>query len=214
MTKIIKKYFQLVWLILLTITMNGQLTSVTAQDAVSGLDYAPGLYYQFYDYSGEGNEFVPYKSYFDYAPDEAGIYQISVDNTGTTVSYVYQIREDGIYELAYFPESYEQNDFRYSEDATDGIDALFLPASLEVGTTFSRGYKADQDYVVTDILAEFELEDITYYNVVVIESTFETGEVQRYYYAPKIGEIYSEYVIDESMSFTTTINILRGPTYQ
>ncbi|UUX34688.1 hypothetical protein [Fundicoccus culcitae] len=210
-----KKRLVLIVITLFLLSLGIQPLKVNAQTSVNAVDYTPGLFYQFYDYSGEGNEYAPFTMTLDYIPDEQGIYQVSRATAGTTVSYVYQLTEEGIYELAYFPESYDQEDFRYHTDATDESKSLYFPLTLEVGATFSRGYQDMQDYVVTDILPVYNIEDIEYYNVVVIETTFDSGEIQRYYYAPKIGEIYSEYLMSDEMGGVTTwLNILRGPSYQ
>ncbi|MBG9988987.1 hypothetical protein HZY88_08370 [Aerococcaceae bacterium DSM 111176] len=178
---------------------------------VNGAEYSIGLFHLYYEYSGYGNEFAPFSLTLDYELDEDRIYQVSRATSGTTVTYVYQIRSDGIYELAYFPESYEQEDFRYHEDSLDQQMSLFLPLTLQVGDTFQRGYRSEQEYVVSDILREYVVNGELYEQVLVIEITFPDGEIQRYYYAPQIGEIYSEYIYDEAgNSITTSLSYYGG----
>lgn len=194
---------------LLTIipNFNASPTIVSAQEnaaTVNASDYALGMYYPFYDYNGVGNEFAPFSLTLDYRPDENRIYQVSRANSGNTISYVYQITDEGIYELAYFPNSYDGQDFRGHADALDAQKSLYLPATLQVGDTFNRGYRKEQSYTVTDILAEYNLDGTIYENVLVIESNYPEGQVQRFYYAPQIGEIYSEYIYDEAGNSVTT----------
>lgn len=185
-------------------------SAVTAKEAIESVDtsdYAPGLFYPYYDYKGEGMEFAPFTLTLDYEPDEDGIYQVSRANAGNTVSYVYQLTQDGVIELAYFPNSYEAEDFRYHEDSLDEQVATFFPVELAVGDTFKRGYRDEQEFTVTDILTEHEVECETYHDVLVIESVMPEGEVQRYFYAPEIGEIASEYIFDdEGNSITTALS--------
>ncbi|MBG9977172.1 hypothetical protein [Ruoffia tabacinasalis] len=182
-------------------------SAVTAEEAIESVDtsdYAPGLFYPYYDYKGEGMEFAPFTLTLDYEPDEDGIYQVSRANTGNTVSYVYQLTQDGVIELAYFPNSYEAEDFRYHEDSLDEQVATFFPVELAVGDTFKRGYRDEQEFTVTDILTEHEVECETYHDVFVIETVMPEGEVQRYFYAPEIGEIASEYIFDDEGNAITT----------
>ena len=182
-------------------------SAVTAEEATESVDtsnYAPGLFYPYYDHIGVGMEFAPFTLTLDYEPDEDGIYQVSHATAGNTVSYVYQLTEDGVIELAYYPNSYEGEDFRYHEDSLDEQVATFFPAELAVGDTFTRGYRDEQEYTVTDILAEHEVEGETYHDVLVTESVMPEGEVQRYYYAPEIGEIASEYIFDDEGNAITT----------
>lgn len=185
-------------------------SAVTAEEAIESVDtsdYAPGLFYPYYDYKGEGMEFAPFTLTLDYEPDEDGIYQVSRANAGNTVSYVYQLTQDGVIELAYFPNSYEAEDFRYHEDSLDEQVATFFPVELAVGDTFKRGYRDEQEFTVTDILTEHEVECETYHDVLVIETVMPEGEVQRYFYAPEIGEIASEYIFDdEGNSITTALS--------
>lgn len=190
--------------------------SVQATQTIQVSDYAPGLFYQFYDYKGEGNEYAPFTMTLDYLPDEAGVYQVSRATTGTTVSYVYQLTDEGIYELAYYPESYDQVDLRYEEDSTDDFKSLFFPATLNVGDHFKRGYRSDQTYQFIDFIEVYEIDSIDYYNVVVIETILDDNNIQRYYYAPQIGEIYSEFIMDNESNgqITSALEQLKGPTYQ
>lgn len=172
--------------------------------SINTSDYALGLFYPFYDYEGVGMEFAPFTLTLDYETDEDGIYQVSRANAGNTVSYVFQLTDEGIYELAYFPNSYDGEDFRYHEDALDEQVSLYFPQTLAAGDEFKRGYREEQLFTVTDILAEFDIDGTLYQDVIVIESTLPDGQVQRYYYAPGFGEIYSEYIYDDEGNQITT----------
>lgn len=185
-------------------TASTETESEEATQVINSADYAPGLFYPYYDYAGVGMEFAPFTLTLDYEPDEDGIYQVSRATSGNTVSYVYQLTEEGVIELAYFPNSYEGEDFRYHDDSVDEQISTFFPAALSVGDIFTRGYRDEQKFTVTEILPEHDVEGVTYNEVLVIETTLPEGEVQRYFYAPQIGEIYSEYIYDEEGNSITT----------
>lgn len=210
-------YQFLLFLIVLLASILTGAQHVNAQTSVDGLSYAPNVYYQMYDYAGEGNEFASQDVHLQYPPDENGIYQFSVSNGGTTIVFVYQMSSEGVYELAYFPETYDVSDLRGHADATDSQKSLVFPATLAVGQEFNRGYRSEQAYRVIDILPTFELLEATYYNVVVVEPVVhpEGGE-QRFYYAPHIGHIMDEFIFtedDENYPVTTSLDTLKGPTY-
>lgn len=213
-----KEHYHYFWLllILLAAILTG-IRDVNAQTEVSGLSYAPNVYYQVYDYVGEGNEFASQEVKLQYLPNENGVYQFSVSNGGTTIVFVYQMSIDGVYELAYFPETYDQTDLRNHADAIDEQKSLILPATLSIGQEFNRGYRANEAYRVVDILSTFELLGATYYNVLVIEPvTQPEGGEQRFYYAPNIGHIMDEFIFTEEAEYypvTTSLDALKGPTY-
>lgn len=210
----IRRIFTLVMMLIIGLLSTPHF--IHAQESVDGLDYAPNVFYQTYQYEGEGNEFAGFETTLQYFPDENGIYQFSVSSSGTTIIYIYQITSDGIYELAYFPETYDKQDLRQHADAKDELKSLVLPAKLTVGQKFNRGYQNLQSYQVVDILDTFDLLDITYYNVVVIEPVnHPEGATQRFYYAPHIGHIMDEFIFtdEESYPITSSLYTLRGPTY-
>ena len=136
------------------------------------------------------------------------------------MAYVYRITDEGIYEEAFFPESYEGEDYRHHQDARDDIRSLVLPAEVAIGQTFYRGYKQELEMTIVDILPEMKLESDTYYNVLVAEGhTEETHDnpatTQRYYYAPGIGLILDEFeMYDDSGAdpyvVTSTLSCFSG----
>lgn len=204
-------------LLLLLVAMLIGARQVNAQTEVDGLSYAPNVYYQVYDYAGEGNEFASQEVVLQYPPNDNGVYQFSVGNGGTTIVFVYQLSNEGVYELAYFPENYDTTDLRDHADATDIQKSLVFPATLSIGQEFNRGYHANEAHKVVDILPTFELLGATYYNVVVIEPVdHPEGGEQRFYYAPHIGHIMDEFIFTEEGEYypvTTSLDTLKGPTY-
>lgn len=177
--------------------------------------YAPYAFYQHYDYSGEGHEFVPFTAELQYAADENGIYQVSVDNSGTTTVYVYQLTDSGVYELAYFPENYSNEDMRGHADVHDDLKSLFFPASLHVGDDIIRGYGQNKEtFTVASIEANYSIGNAWYPNVLVLESVNTEGYTFRLYYAPGVGLIKDEYIDHEipDAPMVAQLETIKGPS--
>lgn len=213
--KVAYRYVLLLCLLLVTLLAGGR--DVDAQTEVKGLSYAPNVFYQVYDYLGDGNEYASQVVNLQYPPNDQGVYQFSVSNGGTSIVFVYQLSKEGVYELAYYPENYDAKDLRNHADATDSQKSLVFPATLSVGTEFKRGYRQEETYRVVDLLPTFELEGATYYNVLVVEPVnHPEGGEQRFYYAPNIGHIMDEFIFTENDDYypvTTSLDTLKGPTY-
>lgn len=177
--------------------------------------YAPYAFYQHYDYPGEGHEFVPFTAELQYAADENGIYQVAVDNTGTRTVYVYQLTESGVYELAYFPENYSNEDMRGHADVLDDVKSLVFPASLHVGDDIIRGYSQNTEtFTVASIEANYSIGDVWYPNVLVLESANTEGYTYRLYYAPGVGLIKDEYIDHEmpDAPMVAELETIKGPS--
>lgn len=184
-----------------------------AAESVDSHEYAQGLFYLDMYYKGEGNEYVEsIEVHNEYLLDDQGVYQYSSGNGGTVVSHVIQLAEDGIYELAYFPESYEGKDFRYSEDAVDDQKSLVLPRYLSIGNKFSRGYRGEKQYVVEDIMEEFAVGDEVYKKVLVVAQQTEKG-THREYYAPGVGLVHEEDLSD-SYKMHSSLDSVVQPIYR
>lgn len=174
-------------------------------DNVDSIDYAPFMYFNNYEYLGSGHEFAGYKAVLLYPLNENGIYQFRRDGGGTSISYVYQLTEDGIYELSYFPEVYDATDFRNHKDTLDEQKSLIFPAKFKIGDQFNCGYREDQVYEVVDILPNYLLNDQDYQNVVVLSSHQVTDDyTQFFYYAPEYGLILDEFSSKQDELFVVT----------
>lgn len=207
-----KKLIRLLMLFVFTLPVH---TVSAVQEIVDTRLYAPYAFYQHYDYPGEGNEFVPFQAKLQYAPDENGVYQASVSTAGTTVVYVYQLSKSGVFELAYFPENYGDEDMRNHPDAVDDIKSLVFPASLHVGDDIVRGYSQHKEtYTVANIEANYSIGDAWYPNVLVLEKVGTEGYTQRLYYAPGVGVIKDEYIDDEfpDAPMVAQLETIKGPS--
>lgn len=174
---------------------------------VNSEDYLPYLAYERYEYKGEGMEFAGFRAQRHFKMNDEGVYQFSRATDGTTVTYVYQMTDDGLYELSYFPETYEVSDYRQHADTLDEYRSLVMPKELVVGESFNSGYRQEMKIIVEDILSEYELNNQTYHNVVVLLVPSDDGMSEdRLYYAPKIGLIYQEFkLLEDNYLVTSTL---------
>lgn len=195
--------------ILLSFMSLGLSTRVQAQTLDSHL-YAPFVNFINYSFAGEGNEFAPMDITLQYGPNSQGIYQFSINNGGTEVVYVYQLADQGVVELAYFPETYTADDLRSHADVLDSQKSLVLPRELSIGTAYSRGYRQEQDFTVIDIIDRLDWMDTIYYDVVVVEGVDDDGYRQTFYYAAGVGLIYELWQDSEGFEVTRTLEHFNG----
>lgn len=187
-----------------------------SEEKVQTINYAPFLYYENYDYIGSGNEFAGFKVVLQYPLNEEGIYQFRRDGAGTSIAFVYQLTPEGIIELSYFPETYDNTDFRDHPNTLDGFTSLIMPLELGVGDTFFSGYQEEQEYEVIDILDNFTVNQVTYHDVLVLSLKQDTSDATQYfYYAPQYGLIYDEFAFNDdfSMYITSQLKSTRNKLY-
>ncbi|HJF16250.1 MAG TPA: hypothetical protein K8V19_01275 [Globicatella sulfidifaciens] len=176
-----------------------------SEEKVQTINYAPFLYYENYDYIGSGNEFAGFKVVLQYPLNEEGIYQFRRDGAGTSIAFVYQLTPEGIIELSYFPETYDNTDFRDHPDTFDDSTSLIMPLELGVGDTFFSGYQEEQEYEVINILDDFTVNQVTYHDVLVLSLKQDTNDTTQYfYYAPQYGLIYDEFAFKDEFSMYIT----------
>lgn len=174
-----------------------------AATTVDGANYAPYYFHDVYNHVADFMEFDDYEVTRNYPADEAKIYQFNFDNNATNTVYVYQIQEDGIYELAYFPHENPTVDYRNHSDSTDSYQSLILPRSLTTGEVFYQGYNQDEPVLVVDILDSFTHLDTAYQNVVVLEKKIDNYTYITYL-APHTGIILENKVSDDGQFNITT----------
>lgn len=167
-------------------------------------DYIPYAYFINYQYQGDQTYFDVKDMIMEYAPDTNGIFQVTAFSGQETIAYVYQIRESGLYELASFNDYYVVEDLRYSQDASDGVESLILPADLRAETQFQSGYNKEIQLTISEIIDSYTVGGEAFSNVVKIDEKH-ANESYSYYYAP----IYGLLVIEHTDSNGLTQKVLQ-----
>lgn len=187
----------------------------TAEITLEAHTYAPYAFYQSYDFYGEGNEFAGMEVKTNFGPDQNGRYQFTLDNGGVSIVFVYALTNEGVEELAFFPDASGNQDLRYQADSEDNRTSLIIPNELTVGTQFNRGYSDQDALVIKEILPRYNLQGVIYYNVLVIEPQLQEGNQRiRFYYAPAVGLIKDEFIpdINEDYSIISELTEVAAPT--
>ena len=152
---------------------------------------APYIHFVNYHYVGNGVEGGARDVIMEYSPDANGIFQISVLEGTSSNCYIYQIRQDGLYELAHFDTYSDVEDKRTTDAAKDDKQALILPADLTVGKVYYTGYdKSVKNTVVANPMT-YVINGKRYENTVKVSRELPNGTIYLYY-APKAGLIAVE----------------------
>lgn len=161
--------------------------------SVDYLSYIPYITFVNYQYQGDGSIFNLQDIIMEYTPDNDGIFQIAAFYGNNATAYVYQMSENGLYELAKFDDYNMVEDLRYTEVAKDASKSLVFPKNVKVGEKFQSGYANEIQKEVLDLLPTYTLGGMTFNQVLVIrEDNSSTGESLIYYYAPDYGLILIE----------------------
>ncbi|MDO4774728.1 MAG: hypothetical protein Q4A10_02855 [Aerococcaceae bacterium] len=149
--------------------------------------YVPYLHESYSHYLGDGTSYYQKDYLLEFKPDANGVFQVaSYNQANEAVAYIYQIREDGLYELARFVPYTTVADLRYSVEATDNAESLVLPNKLEANISYKSGYDGSiqRTIVATDV--ECQIDDVVYYDVVKVKQV-QNSIVTYHYYAPHYG---------------------------
>lgn len=160
----------------------------------SFLEYVPYVQYNNYQYSGYESDFTAMYSLLEYSPNEAGIFQVAMLFDGQTLTTIFQIRNEGLYELANFSDYGEVRDLRAEPAVSDAQESLLLPSTLSKGQTYTSGYNNEYVRTIQAILPHWERDDLQFSDVLVIQETgYPGGASWWYYFAPTYGIICSEF---------------------
>lgn len=162
--------------------------------------FIPYVQFLNYQYQGDGTSFITQDIIMEYTPDTNGVFQVAAFTENKAIAYIYQIRADGLYELAFFDHYDVVQDLRYSELALDGNESLVISSNLNVGSTFYSGYQNESRRTVVDIIDYYSAGTMSYENVIVIAEdavTNSNGSYQQYYVAPNYGIVAIERVFPD-----------------
>ncbi|MDO4432854.1 MAG: hypothetical protein Q4B80_05995 [Aerococcaceae bacterium] len=157
--------------------------------ASSLADYAPFIHKKAQFYQGDGQFYYQRNMILEFKPDANGIYQVTSYNQANEASaYVYQLNDDGLYELAVFPQYHEVQDLRYSAEAQDAVKSIVLPTELTADVTYSSGYQQEFKRTIVGVIDTCTIDNHHYQNVLVVKQESDSGTLM-YYFAPQTGLI-------------------------
>ena len=165
----------------------------TVTTSIHFKDYTPYGKFVNYQYQGDGTLFEMQDIIMEYPPDAEGLFQVTSFAGDQAIAHVYQIAEDGIYELAFFENYNTVEDMRHSEDAGNASKSLIIPKDPKVGMTYKSGFNQEYKRTVVDILGQFNLGGVIFNNVLKIHEEDPINQRSlHYYYAPNYGLILIE----------------------
>ncbi|MGF3194764.1 hypothetical protein ACQV2X_03100 [Facklamia sp. P12945] len=169
----------------------------------------PYVHYLNYQYVGDGSEYSTKDIIMEFMPDANGVFQVAEFTDTKAVAYVYQIKPDGLYELAYFDDYTVVEDLRYSADASDDNVSLILPVDISEGTIFKSGYQEEIKKKVIGRVDSLTIGQEIYTDVLLVEEMAKNnGDTIRIYYANDAGLILIERLHPDGT--TTPIIYLRS----
>ncbi|MCR8968638.1 hypothetical protein [Facklamia sp. 7083-14-GEN3] len=148
----------------------------------------PYARYLNYQYVGDGSEYSTKDVIMEFMPDANGVFQVAEFTDTEAVAYVYQIRPEGLYELAYFDNYTVVEDLRYSADASDDNVSLILPVDISEGTIFKSGYQEETKKKIIGRVDSLTIGQDNYTDVLLVEEMEKNnGDTIRIYYANDAG---------------------------
>lgn len=153
------------------------------------VDYYPVMENTRYYYKGYGNEFAEYSSFIDYTLNDR--FQTRVDNPGTSMARIYELKDGVLKVLLNKGESYAREDYlRNPGLAGELSEDILIQEPLEKGNswTLANGNKREItgiDVKVTVPYGEYEAIEVT---------TTDTNGITKDYYAKDIGLVQSKFI--------------------
>lgn len=167
-------------------------------------DYYPANENTHYVYEGMGNEYASYDVYVDYAAD--GKIQQRVDNGGTVMANVLEVRDGKLTRVFARGEAYYRENFLNSRE---GAEDVLLMEPLEKGTTWTLS-----DSSVRTITGTAVKVDTPSGSYEAIEVTTENQYDKTIaYYAKDVGLVKSVFVSGETEVTSTLENIEKDVSF-
>lgn len=152
-------------------------------------DYYPIQENTRYYYKGDGNEFAEYSSFIDYTLDNR--FQTRVDNPGTSVAKIYELKDGVLKVLLNKGETYHREDYlRNPTLAGELSDDILIQEPLEKGNTWTLANGNKREITGTDVkvtvpYGEYEAIEVT---------TTDVNGITKDYYAKDVGLVQSKYI--------------------
>lgn len=173
------------------------------------VDYYPVLENTRYYYKGDGNEYAEYSSFIDYTLNDR--FQTRVDNPGTSVARIYELKDGVLKVLLNKGESYAREDYlRNPSLAGELTEDILIKEPLEKGNswTLANGNKREitgTDIKVTVPLGEFKTIEVT---------TTDKSGITKDYYAKDIGLVQSKFIAGKDEISSSLEKIEKNTPYK
>lgn len=141
-------------------------------------DYLPMQENAKYVYEGIGNEFAGYETYVDYL--SKGVVQQSIQNGGTSMVRVYQVKDGKLVRTFSKGEIYYRDDFRNRKDNSEEV---LLMEPIKKGTTWKTG--DGKQRTITGISSEISVPMRTFSAIEVVTEGTDGTNID--YYAKNVG---------------------------
>ncbi|MEA1959936.1 MAG: hypothetical protein U9N81_01370 [Bacillota bacterium] len=162
------------------------------------ISHTPGNYR---DYEGEGNEYAAFNTEVLYAKDD--LIQVSNSNDGTTMTFIYRIRDNEILRIYREEESYDPPNM-LEEGFTPNDETIVLKAPLQVGTKWQAD-EAISEIVSVD--ASLSTPAGEFDSCIKVETIYPQAKAYSYY-KEGVGLIKNEFVAGD-MKVTATLKEYR-----
>ena len=180
----------------------------TAEQApsISFYSYIPYRQFVNYQYQEAAPNYYLRDVIMEYQPDSNGVFQVAFFTPEGAVCYVFQVTDQGLYELARYDDYNFVEDLRYSEEAVNGNASLILPSDLSVGHTYQSGYHDEKNRTIVSTNMNYVVGGHSFTDVVIVEEFSDSGHF-KYYYAPTYGLIVVEQV-DAAGNYETILQLI------
>lgn len=152
-------------------------------------DYYPIKENTRYVYEGSGNEYASYHTYIDYTSD--GKFQQRVDNGGTVMANVFEIKDGKLIK------KYSRGEAYYRENLlnkTDGDEEILLKEPLEKGTAWTLSDSSTRTITNIDAAVSTPSGD---YKAIEVTTEGENGQTIDYY-AKNVGLVKTKFVYEDT----------------
>ena len=180
-----------------------------SQPMLSFESFLPFCQYVEYVYQGDEQEIASYNMILEFAKDQNGLFQAVKFVGDKAQALIYQVTDQGLYQLATFDNYLNVEDLRYSDQVDPNRRSLILPRNIQIGVEFKSGYNQEINATIEDIIDEFYLGQVAYQNVVKVREADTSNPNQASlvkYYAPKAGLIAVQ-IVDQSGQAVTVLQL-------
>lgn len=186
----------------------------TQQQSIQLASILPYAQFIEYHYIGDSINYPSGNLILEFSADSGGRFQVVRMTAENVHAIIYQINQQGLFELANFSDYTNVRDLRYDESLNASTGSLILPSQITVGTQYRSGYNNESEMTVVEIIPTLTMNQVIYEDVVKIHekrNTSASGSEFYHYYAPIYGLIAIEQI--ESGETTTVLQQVYADGY-